>query len=71
MTARAAAMEVLSQQCEALGVAQPALAQQVRFAFWECDHMNNVKSPAVRGSRKLKVRVCVREGGVERRLKGG
>ncbi|KAG1661518.1 hypothetical protein FOA52_000028 [Chlamydomonas sp. UWO 241] len=45
----------------ARGVAMRALegvldsGADARFALWECDHVNRVSSPAVRGSRKLKV----------------
>ena len=54
-SAKTAALDALVQQCNMLGVPQPALAKQARFALWECDHVNNVTAAAVRGSRKLKV----------------
>ena len=52
VSAKAVALQQLTQQCEALGVPQPALAQQVRFSLWEGDHLNNVEVAATRGSRR-------------------
>lgn len=54
-SAKTVALEQLAQGCEALGVPQPRLAVQARFALWECDHLNNVQPAAVRSSRRLKV----------------
>lgn len=53
-SARAVAQDVLTQQAEALGVAQPNLSSVLRFALWQCDHLNNVTGAAERGSRQLK-----------------
>lgn len=55
-SARTTALETLAARCEGLGVPQPALAQQLRFALWQCDHANNVTATAVRGAHQLKVR---------------
>ncbi len=62
VSAKAVAAQHLAQQCEAFGVPQPALAQQMRFSLWECDHLNNVQPAATRGSRRLKVlRLAVKD----------
>lgn len=52
---RSLLLSELSSRCEALGVPQPSLPQQLRFALWQCDAANHVTAAAVRGSRQLKV----------------